>query len=57
VRVVAPPADFPVGRFTRDAQLLERGYRLGCEYGARHLRGLPEGAAEPGALAPEQIGK
>ncbi len=27
--VLAPPADFPVGRFTQDKKLLEQGYEMG----------------------------
>ena len=40
VRVIAPPEDFPVGRFTREAPLLERGYQCGRELGLEHLAAL-----------------
>ncbi|AMX02314.1 patatin-like phospholipase family protein [Microbulbifer thermotolerans] len=39
IRVIAPPAHFPVGRFTREAELLEQGYLFGREAGMAHLRG------------------
>lgn len=37
VSVVAPPDNFPVGRFTREESLLERGYQDGREAGFSHL--------------------
>lgn len=37
VAVIAPPPDFPVGRFTREAELLEQGYQYGRAQGLRHL--------------------
>ncbi|GAA5523900.1 hypothetical protein Maes01_00449 [Microbulbifer aestuariivivens] len=44
VRVIAPHADFPVARFTRESALLEEGYRIGREAGRDHLRRLAESA-------------
>lgn len=38
VTAIAPPAEFPVKRFTREAELLERGYQCGRESGLGHLR-------------------
>ncbi len=47
VTVIAPPAHFPVGRFTREAALLEQGYQCGRESGLEHLRS--EGERVPGS--------
>ncbi|KUJ84396.1 patatin family protein [Microbulbifer flavimaris] len=37
VRVISPPADFPVARFTLEPELLERGYEIGRGAGFDHL--------------------
>ncbi|MCW8126375.1 patatin-like phospholipase family protein [Microbulbifer halophilus] len=46
VTAIAPPEDFPVGRFTREPHLLERGYQCGRASGLAHLEsaagGLPD---------------
>lgn len=39
VTVIAPPADFPVKRFTRELVLLERGYQCGRMLGLEYLQG------------------
>jgi hypothetical protein len=31
VQVIAPPPDFPVSRFTRDRELVLRGYEIGYD--------------------------
>ncbi|WP_444888584.1 patatin-like phospholipase family protein [Microbulbifer sp. JMSA008] len=38
VSVIAPPADFPVKRFTQEVELLEKGYLVGSELGRSFLR-------------------
>lgn len=38
IRVVAPPADFAVGRFCQDPQQLEAGYQAGRYTGLEHCR-------------------
>ncbi|WP_346836811.1 patatin family protein [Microbulbifer sp. SAOS-129_SWC] len=40
VRVIAPPEDFPVGRFTREPALLELGYQNGREAGCGYLQAM-----------------
>ncbi|AOS98430.1 Patatin-like phospholipase [Microbulbifer aggregans] len=37
VRVISPPADFPVARFTQEPDLLQRGYEIGLQAGITHL--------------------
>ncbi|WP_444901879.1 patatin family protein [Microbulbifer sp. SSSA007] len=39
VSVIAPPEDFPVKRFTQEAELLEQGYQDGRSLGWHFLRG------------------
>lgn len=41
VTAIAPPAGFPVGRFTREADLLEKGYQCGREMGIERLVAAP----------------
>ncbi|SDZ87340.1 Predicted phospholipase, patatin/cPLA2 family [Microbulbifer marinus] len=38
VTAIAPPPDFPVKRFTRELELLERGYQCGRTLGLSHLQ-------------------
>ncbi|WP_444919433.1 patatin family protein [Microbulbifer sp. CnH-101-G] len=51
VSVIAPPADFPVKRFTQEIGLLERGYEIGGELGRRFLSDPVDEAAstKPGS--------
>ncbi len=40
VRVIAPPADFPVKRLSRQRAVLETGYQMGVDAGIDHLANL-----------------
>lgn len=40
VRVIAPPADFPVKRLSRQRAILETGYQMGVDAGIDHLANL-----------------
>lgn len=48
VTAIAPPEDFPVGRFTREPHLLERGYQCGRASGLAHLESAAEGLPDVG---------
>lgn len=48
VTAIAPPVDFPVGRFTREPVLLERGYQCGRASGVEHLGAVEAGLPDAG---------
>ncbi|WP_237058654.1 patatin-like phospholipase family protein [Microbulbifer sediminum] len=52
ISVIAPPAEFPVKRFTREPDLLEQGYQMGRREALEHL-GLasPSPTSSPGQPA------